>query len=197
MPAGRWCASRPTARRVEAIGRGESYVEDVDSAALAGLVQSGLVSATGDYAALGDAGAILICLPTPLSTNREPDLTVLTGATWQIARHLHAGQLVVLESTSYPGTTREVLLPILESTGLRGGEDFHLAMSPERIDPGRTDHTVRTTPKVVGGLTDACRDRAIELYRACIDSLVPCRRATRPSSRSCSRTSFARSTSRL
>jgi UDP-N-acetyl-D-glucosamine dehydrogenase len=159
--------------RIDAIGRGESYIEDVDSAALAELVQSGLVAATGDYAALGGCDAILICLPTPLSSNREPDLTVLTGATWQIARHLHRGQLVVLESTTYPGTTREVLLPILESCGLRGGEDFHLAMSPERIDPGRTDYTVRTTPKVVGGLTDACRDRAVELYRACVGTLIP------------------------
>jgi UDP-N-acetyl-D-glucosamine dehydrogenase len=161
------------ARRVEAIGRGESYVEDVDSAALAEVVSDGRVAATGEYAALGGAEAILICLPTPLSTNREPDLTVLTGATWQIARHLRRGQLVVLESTTYPGTTREVLLPILESGGLRGGVDFHLAMSPERIDPGRTDYTVRTTPKVVGGLTDACRDRAMELYRICVDTLVP------------------------
>src|SRR6476659_4484888 len=160
-------------RRVEAIGRGESYVEDVDSGALAELVSAGRVSATGEYAALGGADAILICLPTPLSENREPDLTMLTGAAWQIARHLRRGQLVVLESTTYPGTTREVLLPILESGGLRGGEDFHLAMSPERIDPGRTDHTVRTTPKVVGGLTDACRDRAIEVYGACIEQLVP------------------------
>ena len=160
-------------RRVEAIGRGESYVEDVDSGALAELVSAGRVSATGEYAALGGADAILICLPTPLSENREPDLTVLTGAAWQIARHLRRGQLVVLESTTYPGTTREVLLPILESGGLRGGADFHLAMSPERIDPGRTDYTVRTTPKVVGGLTDACRDRAVELYRTCVDTIVP------------------------
>ena len=160
-------------RRIDAIGRGESYIEDVDPAVLAELVHSGLVAATGDYAALGSCDAILICLPTPLSTNREPDLTVLTGATWQIARHLRRGQLVVLESTTYPGTTREVLLPILESGGLRGGEDFHLAMSPERIDPGRTDYTVRTTPKVVGGLTDACRDRAVELYRTCVDTLIP------------------------
>ena len=122
---------------------------------------------------------------------------MLTGATWQIARHLRRGQLVVLESTSYPGTTREVLLPILESGGLRGGEDFHLAMSPERIDPGRTDYTVRTTPKVVGGLTDACRDRAIELYSGCVGACWSrSRPATPPSSRSCSRTSSARSTSR-
>jgi len=161
------------ANRVDAIERGQSYVEDVDPAALSELVSEGRIAATGEYAALGGAEAILICLPTPLSNNREPDLTVLTGATWQIARHLRRGQLVVLESTTYPGTTREVLLPILESGGLRAGEDFHLAMSPERIDPGRTDFTVRTTPKVVGGLTDACRDRAVELYRTCVDTIVP------------------------
>src|SRR6266536_1997310 len=161
------------ARKVEAIARGESYVEDVPSEALAGLVAAGTIVATGDHAALREPDAILICLPTPLSTNREPDLTVLTGGTWQIARHLRRGHLVVLESTTYPGTTREVLLPILESGGLRGGEDFNLAMSPERIDPGRTDFTIRTTPKVVGGLTDACRDRAVELYAACIEKLVP------------------------
>ena len=161
------------ARRVDAIGRGESYIEDVDGQALASVVEAGAVSATSDYAALADAGAILICLPTPLSQNREPDLTVLTSATKQIVRHLRPSHLVVLESTTYPGTTREVLLPILESGGLRGGADFHLAMSPERIDPGRADYTVRTTPKVIGGLTDACRDRAIDLYSACIDRLVP------------------------
>src|ERR671930_490474 len=160
-------------RRVDAIGRGESYIEDVDGQALASVVEAGAVSATSDYAALADAGAILICLPTPLSQNREPDLTVLTSATKQIVRHLRPSHLVVLESTTYPGTTREVLLPILESGGLRGGADFHLAMSPERIDPGRADYTVRTTPKVIGGLTDACRDRAIDLYSACIDGFMP------------------------
>src|SRR5712691_8081496 len=131
-------------RKVDAIGRGESYIEDVASEELAALVASGTIAATGDFGALAEADAILICLPTPLSTNREPDLTVLTGGTWQIARHLRRGHLVVLESTTYPGTTREVLLPILESGGLRGGEDFNLAMSPERIDPGRTDFTIRT-----------------------------------------------------
>jgi UDP-N-acetyl-D-glucosamine dehydrogenase len=161
------------ARKVEGIAAGESHVEDVASAELAALVEAGAVSATGDYAALRDADAILICLPTPLSTNREPDLTILTGATWQIARHLRSGHLVVLESTTYPGTTREVLRPILESGGLVAGTDFHLAMSPERIDPGRTDHTIVTTPKVVGGLTAACRDRALDLYTGCVETLVP------------------------
>src|SRR6476659_1588110 len=160
-------------RKVGAISRGESYIEDVDPAVLSELVSAGRITATAEYSGLGDPNALLICLPTPLSTNREPDLAILTEATWQIARHLRRGQLVVLESTSYPGTTRDVLQPILESSGLMAGTDFHLAMSPERVDPGRTDYTVRTTPKVVGGLTDACRDRAIELYRGCVDTLVP------------------------
>jgi UDP-N-acetyl-D-glucosamine dehydrogenase len=160
-------------RRVDAIGRGQSYVEDVPAADLAGLVSAGTLSATGDYAAVADAGSVLICLPTPLSRNREPDLSIVTAATEEIARHLRAGQLVVLESTTYPGTTRDVLRPILEAGGLVAGQDFHLAMSPERIDPGRTDYTIRTTPKVVGGLTPTCLERALDLYRACCEQLVP------------------------
>ena len=160
------------ARRVEAIRAGESYVEDVPSAGLAELVGAGRIGATADYAACADADAIVLCLPTPLSENREPDLHILRAATEEIARHLRRGQLVVLESTTYPGTTREVLLPLLEAHGLRGGADFHLAMSPERIDPGRTDFTVRTTPKVVGGLTPACTEAAVGLYSACVDHLV-------------------------
>ena len=160
-------------RRVEAIGRSESYVEDVPGSDLVGLVEAGRLTATGDFAAVADADAVLICLPTPLSRNREPDLSILTAATQEIARHLRAGQLVVLESTTYPGTTRDVLRPVLEAGGLSAGTDFHLAMSPERIDPGRTDYTIRTTPKVVGGLTPACLDRALDVYRACCEHLVP------------------------
>jgi UDP-N-acetyl-D-glucosamine dehydrogenase len=160
-------------RKVEAVGRGESYVEDVPRADLAGLVADGRLRATGDPAAVAEADAILICLPTPLSRNREPDLSIVTAAAREIAAHLRAGQLVVLESTTYPGTTRDVLRPILESSGLVAGSDFHLAMSPERIDPGRTDYTIRTTPKVVGGLTAACLERALEVYRACVEHLVP------------------------
>ncbi len=160
-------------RKVEAIGRGESYVEDVPGADLASLVEDGKLTATRDYAAVTGADAVLICLPTPLSRNREPDLSIVTAATEEIARHLRAGQLVVLESTTYPGTTRDVLRPILESGGLVAGEDFHLAMSPERIDPGRTDYTIRTTPKVVGGLTPACLERALDVYRPFVEHLVP------------------------
>jgi UDP-N-acetyl-D-glucosamine dehydrogenase len=159
--------------KVAAIGEGRSYIADVDSAALARLTAAGTLTAGDDYAAAGDTDAILICVPTPLTENREPDVSVIVAAAEAIAPHLRRGQLVVLESTTYPGTTRELLAPILERGGLRAGEDFHLAMSPERIDPGRTDHTVRTTPKVIGGLTPECGRRAGELYAVCVDTMVP------------------------
>jgi UDP-N-acetyl-D-glucosamine dehydrogenase len=159
--------------KVAAIREGRSYIPDVDAADLARLTASGTLTAGSDYASTGEADAIVICVPTPLTSNREPDVSIIKAAAEAIAPHLRRGQLVVLESTTYPGTTRELLAPILERGGLTAGEDFHLAMSPERIDPGRTDHTVRTTPKVVGGLTEQCRRRAIELYRPCVDTLVP------------------------
>jgi UDP-N-acetyl-D-glucosamine dehydrogenase len=160
-------------RKIEAIQAGESYIEDVSSGVLRELRDAGTLRAASGMEAAADADAIVICLPTPLSRNREPDLSIVTAATQKIAAVLSRGQLVVLESTTYPGTTREVLRPILESGGLVAGTDFHLAMSPERIDPGRTDYTIRTTPKVVGGLTPACLERALELYRVCCDHLVP------------------------
>src|SRR5207302_3643099 len=121
---------------VEGINRGESQIDDVPSASLGKLVGEGRVAATGDYDAVKDADAILIALPIPLSSQREPDLTILRGAVEEIASRLQKGQLVVLESTTYPGTTRECVQPILERGGLRGGDDFHLAFSPERVDPG-------------------------------------------------------------
>ncbi len=159
--------------KVAAIGEGRSYIADVDSQTLAELAGSGRLTAGSDYAAAGEADAIVICVPTPLTENREPDVSVIVAAAESITPHLRRDQLVVLESTTYPGTTRELLAPILERGGLKAGEDFHLAMSPERIDPGRTDHTVRTTPKVVGGLTPDCARRATELYQVCVDTLVP------------------------
>jgi UDP-N-acetyl-D-glucosamine dehydrogenase len=116
--------------------------------------------------------AVLICVPTPLTDNREPDLGPLVAATHELAAVLQADQLVVLESTTYPGTTRERLVPILEESGLVAGRDFNLAFSPERVDPGRTDFTLRTTPKVVGGLTEPCGDRAEALYREVCDTIV-------------------------
>ena len=159
--------------KVDAIRAGRSYIEDVPSAVLADLVIGGRLTAHTEMACVRDVDAVVLCLPTPLSTHREPDLRIVTAATRSLAEHLRPGQLVVLESTTFPGTTREVLRPILESGGLVAGQDFHLAMSPERIDPGRTDYTVRTTPKIVGGLTPACTERAKELYSTCIETLVP------------------------
>jgi UDP-N-acetyl-D-glucosamine dehydrogenase len=156
--------------RVEALNDGRSYVEDVPSAVIDGV--GGRLAANSDYAVLGDCDGVVICVPTPLSNSREPDLSYVLAAAEGLAAVLHQGQLVVLESTTYPGTTRERLLPILESSGLRVGEDFHLAFSPERIDPGRTDFTVRTTPKVVGGITPACAERARRLYATICDEVV-------------------------
>ncbi|MFL6029865.1 MAG: nucleotide sugar dehydrogenase [Gaiellaceae bacterium] len=158
---------------VDGINRGESHIPDVPSGELKRLVDEERVSATTDYDALKEARAILIALPTPLSHQREPDLSIVRSAVRQIAPRLQKGQLVVLESTTYPGTTRECLQPILESTGLKAGEDFHLAFSPERVDPGRTDWTTHNTPKLVGGLTPACTERAAELYRGAVETVVP------------------------
>jgi len=159
--------------KIASIASGKSYITDVPDEELSALVADGRLTAGGDIAAVAGAGAILICVPTPLSANREPDVSVVASVAEAIAPHLQRGQLVVLESTTYPGTTRELVAPLLEQSGLTAGRDFHLAMSPERIDPGRTDHTVRTTPKVVGGLTPACGERAAALYAACVDTVVP------------------------
>jgi len=158
--------------RVERLNRGDSYIEDVPSEVLKRHVDAGLLTATTDYERLREADAILVALPTPLSDQREPDLTILTDAAEEIAPHLQPGQLVVLESTTYPGTTRERIAPILERSGLKAGEDFHLAFSPERVDPGREDWTTKTTPKVVGGMTAECTRRAVELYSSAVDRVV-------------------------
>jgi UDP-N-acetyl-D-glucosamine dehydrogenase len=156
--------------RVGALNDGRSYVEDVPDAAIEGAGER--LSASGEHAELADCEAVVICVPTPLSNSREPDLTYVVESATALAGVLRQGQLVVLESTTYPGTTRERLLPILAGSGLRVGEDFHLAFSPERIDPGRTDFTVRTTPKVVGGITAACSERARKLYETICDEVV-------------------------
>jgi UDP-N-acetyl-D-glucosamine dehydrogenase len=157
---------------VEALNNGVSHIEDVPSERLAPHVTSGRIAATTDYEQLKQAKAILIALPTPLTPQREPDLTYVERASHAIGQVLQRGQVVVLESTTYPGTTREVVQPILEErSGLKAGEDFHLAMSPERVDPGRTDWTTKSTPKVLGGLTAACTEAAAEVYRGAIDTL--------------------------
>jgi UDP-N-acetyl-D-glucosamine dehydrogenase len=159
------------AERVETINRGESHVEDVPSEALATLVEAGALSASTNYDSVGEVDAIVVALPTPLSANREPDLSIVLSAARELSKRLRTGHLVSLESTTYPGTTREEVLPILAQSGLEVGKDFFLAFSPERIDPGREDWTVKTTPKVVGGVTPACTEKAVAFYERAIDTV--------------------------
>jgi UDP-N-acetyl-D-glucosamine dehydrogenase len=159
-----------SAQRVGEINAGDSYIEDVPDAELAAALPR--LNATTDYASLADVDAVLICVPTPLTPNREPDLGPLLSSAEAVGKVVRAGQLVVLESTTYPGTTRERVAPLLERGGLRAGVDFNLAFSPERVDPGRTDYTLVNTPKVIGGLTETCGDRAEEVYRVVCDEIV-------------------------
>jgi UDP-N-acetyl-D-glucosamine dehydrogenase len=162
-----------SAERCTQVNAGVSYIQDVPSASLRRMVEAGRLSATPDYAATESCAADIICLPTPLNRNREPDLTIVRQAARALASHVQPGQLITLESTTYPGTTRDVLSAILqEGSGLVAGVDFHLAFSPERVDPGRTDFTTKTTPKVIGGLTEACTQKALEIYGTAIDHLV-------------------------
>jgi UDP-N-acetyl-D-glucosamine dehydrogenase len=162
------------AARVEQLNAGESYIEDVPTEVLKPLVDAGLVTATTDYDELREADAILVALPTPLSRQREPDLRILVSAAESIATRLRAGHLVILESTTYPGTTREQVQPILEAgSGLTAGKDFYLAFSPERVDPGREDWTTKTVTKVVGGIDEESTAAAVELYSAAIDNVHP------------------------
>ncbi len=158
------------ARKVEALREGRSYVEDVPRETLAPLADR--IHPTADHADLASCNAVIVCVPTPLTSSREPDLTYLMDSAGALSQVLQPEQLVVLESTTYPGTTRERLAPILEESGMAVGRDFHLAFSPERIDPGRTDFTVRTTPKLVGGVTEACAARARELYEQICDEVI-------------------------
>jgi UDP-N-acetyl-D-glucosamine dehydrogenase len=156
---------------VEGLNRGESHIIDVPSEELAPLVRDGQIRATTDYNEIRRADAILIALPTPLSKQREPDLSIVISAAEQISVRLRNGHLVVLESTTYPRTTREVIQPILESTGLKAGRDFHLAFSPERVDPGNGTWTTKNVPKVVGGITPECTERAAQLYEGAVDTV--------------------------
>ncbi|MGO9972312.1 MAG: nucleotide sugar dehydrogenase [Solirubrobacteraceae bacterium] len=158
-------------RKVAAIAAGESYIEDVPSEQLRSVLSC--IQATTHYAPLARTDAVVICVPTPLTANREPDLGPLRAAAEALSLVLQAGQLVVLESTTYPGTTRESLVPLLEGASeLRVGESLNVAFSPERVDPGRTDYTLRNTPKVIGGCTERCTERAAELYGGICDHIV-------------------------
>jgi UDP-N-acetyl-D-glucosamine dehydrogenase len=157
--------------KVARLAAGESYVEDVPSARLRAV--SDRIEATTEYAALADCEAVLICVPTPLTANREPDLGPLEGAAEALGLVVQEGQLVVLESTTYPGTTREQVAPLLEQgSGLTVGGEINLAFSPERVDPGRTDYTLRNTAKIVGGITERCTERAAALYERICDDVV-------------------------
>jgi UDP-N-acetyl-D-glucosamine dehydrogenase len=160
-------------RRVAGVNAGASFIEDVPTAALAAVVRAGRLSATGDPGALKDADAIVICVPTPLGKSKEPDISFIVAAADAVAAIIRAGQLVVLESTTYPGTTQEILLPRFQARGLTAGEDFFLAFSPERIDPGNRQWTLRQIPKVVGGLTPACRELVAALYARITPRVVP------------------------
>src|SRR5581483_9101746 len=159
-------------RKVAAVKAGESYVEDISSERLRSVL--GRVLVTPHYQPLARTDAVIICVPTPLTPDREPDLSALDSSARALGHVLQRGQLVVLESTTYPGTTRERLVPILEQESeLRVGEEVNVAFSPERVDPGRTDYTLKTTPKVIGGMTEQCVARAMELYGQVCDHLVP------------------------
>jgi UDP-N-acetyl-D-glucosamine dehydrogenase len=156
---------------VDSLNRGESHIIDVSSEELGPLVRDGRIRATTDYNELRFADAILIALPTPLSKQREPDLSIVIGATEEIGARLRDGHLVILESTTYPRTTREVIQPILERTGLKAGRNFHLAFSPERVDPGNGHWTTKNVPKVVGGITPECTERAAQLYEGAVETV--------------------------
>jgi UDP-N-acetyl-D-glucosamine dehydrogenase len=162
-------------RKVEAIGRAESYIEDIPSERIRPLIAEGQLAATTDFAALRDCDGVSICVPTPLRKTGDPDISYIISAADEIARYLHPGMLVVLESTTYPGTTTEVILPRLSenSADLRLGKDFFLCFSPERVDPGRTDWTTINTPKVMGGMTSTCLQAGQALYESAIERVVP------------------------
>jgi UDP-N-acetyl-D-glucosamine dehydrogenase len=160
-------------RVVAAINRGESHIQDVDGTVVAAFAGSGLLEATGDLKRLAECDAISICVPTPLNKTKEPDLSYVVAAAQAVFHGLRPGQLVILESTTYPGTTRDVVLPVLEESGLAVGRDFFLCFSPERVDPGNAEWHTRNTPKVLGGVTAACKELGLALYARVFDEMVP------------------------
>ncbi|HPX95247.1 MAG TPA: nucleotide sugar dehydrogenase [Brevefilum fermentans] len=164
----------PDVEKVETINRGESYILDVSSERVKALVDAGLLSASNDYAILSQVDAVSICVPTPLRKTGDPDLSFIVSASRSLAPHMHQGMAVVLESSTYPGTTREMILPAIESTsGLSVCEDFFLAFSPERVDPGRDDWTTINTPKVIGGISPDCTEVATAWYSQALETIVP------------------------
>jgi len=159
--------------KVEQLRAGQSYIPDVAQAELDALVAEGLLTATTDYSMLAEADAISICVPTPLRKSKDPDISYIVAAADGIACYSHPGQLVVLESTTYPGTTEEIILPRIRANGYKVGQDFFLAFSPERVDPGNKRYGTRNTPKIIGGVTPRCLEIACALYQTAVDTIVP------------------------
>ncbi|MBV8331905.1 MAG: nucleotide sugar dehydrogenase [Candidatus Eremiobacteraeota bacterium] len=159
--------------RVDEVNQGLNYIKDVNDRELAQVVDSGRLSATTDFGSIGRCDVVIICVPTPLTPNLDPDISYIRAVAELVAQQLRPGQLVCLESTTYPGTTNEVLLPIMERTGLRVGEDFFLCFSPERVDPGNARYTTKNTNKVVGGVTPACLEAGVTLYEQTILHVLP------------------------
>jgi UDP-N-acetyl-D-glucosamine dehydrogenase len=162
-----------SAEKVSAVNRGESYIKDVPSARVKALVGEGKLAASSDFDLLAECDAVIICVPTPLGKTKDPDLAMVVDAAKAIGDRLRPGQLVVLESTTYPGTTEELILPILSGKGMSVGEDFFLAFSPERVDPGNARYNTRNTPKIIGGMTPTCTRVARALYARAIDNVIP------------------------
>jgi UDP-N-acetyl-D-glucosamine dehydrogenase len=164
----------PDARKVDSLNKGVSYIPDVETDAIAALVKSGNLTATTDFSVLKDMDAVSICVPTPLRKTGDPDMSYILSATEELAKYVHKNMVIVLESTTYPGTTREFMLPMLtEKSGLKVGEDIFVAFSPERVDPGREDWTTINTPKVIGGITQACSEVAKAWYSGAIETVYP------------------------
>ncbi|PYQ54573.1 MAG: UDP-N-acetyl-D-glucosamine dehydrogenase, partial [Acidobacteria bacterium] len=159
--------------KVDAVNRGESYIKDVPPSRVRALVDEGRLRASSDFDLLRECDAVIICVPTPLGKTKDPDLQMVVDAAKAIAERLRPGQLVVLESTTYPGTTEELILPLLAGKGLAVGEGFFLAFSPERVDPGNARYNTRNTPKIIGGVTPVCTRVARALYARAIDTVIP------------------------
>jgi len=162
-----------SAEKADLVNAGTSYIPDVPQEEFAPLVEAGLISATTDFSRAGEVDAIAICVPTPLNDMKEPDTSYMESAARSVTPYLHPEMLITLESTTYPGTTEEIIQPILESGGLKVGSDIYLAFSPERVDPGNPVYQTRNTPKVIGGVTPACTENAVALYARYIDTVVP------------------------
>src|SRR6478672_7246471 len=159
--------------KVDQLNLGQSYIQDIPTSVLAPLVKSGKITATTDFSAVKELDTINICVPTPLRKTKDPDMSFIVSACQEIAKHFHPGTLVILESTTYPGTTDELVLPMLEKSGLKVGEDFFLCFSPERVDPGNPKYQTKNIPKVVGGVTPECTELGRLFYSQALENVVP------------------------